>query len=127
MKNRSAAPVRSHPFAYNGLDRVIHERARLGVITSLIAHPKGLPFADLKELCGLTDGNLSRHLQVLQAANIVEIAKRFERNRPQTLCRITAQGRRRYLEYLTVLEQVIRDAAVAVKAEPERKRGLAAT
>jgi hypothetical protein len=127
MKNRSAPAARSHPFAYNGLDRVIHERARLGVITSLIAHPKGLVFADLKELCGLTDGNLSRHLQVLQAANIVEIAKRFEQNRPQTLCRITSQGRRRYLEYLAVLEQVIRDAAVAVKAQPERKRTLAPT
>jgi len=127
MKNRNATAGRSHRFAYNGLDRVIHERARLGVVTSLIAYPKGLPFGDLKELCGLTDGNLSRHLQVLQAANIVEIAKRFEHNRPQTLCRITSQGRKRYLEYLAVLEQVIRDAAVAVKAGPERKRTLAPT
>ena len=53
-------------FAYEGLDRVIHEKARLGVLTSLMAHPKGLVFADLKRLCGLTDGNLSRHLQVLE-------------------------------------------------------------
>jgi predicted ArsR family transcriptional regulator len=75
----------------------------------------------------LTDGNLSRHLQVLQAANIVEMAKRFEHNRPQTLCRITSQGRKRYLEYLAVLEQVIRDAAAAIQAEPERKRALAPT
>jgi YD repeat-containing protein len=127
MKNRSATADQSHRFAYNGLDRVIHERARLGVITSLIAHPKGLAFGDLKELCGLTDGNLSRHLQVLQAANIVEMAKRFEHNRPQTLCRITSQGRKRYLEYLAVLEQVIRDAAAAIQAEPERKRALAPT
>jgi len=44
------------PFSYDGLDRVIHEKARLGLLTSLIAHPKGLAFADLKQLCGLTDG-----------------------------------------------------------------------
>ncbi len=53
-------------FAYEGLDRVIHERARLSVLTSLITNPKGLTFGDLKQLCGLTDGNLSRHLQVLE-------------------------------------------------------------
>jgi len=52
----------SAPFSYDGLDRVIHEKARLGLLTSLMAHPKGLAFADLKQLCGLTDGNLSRHL-----------------------------------------------------------------
>jgi DNA-binding transcriptional ArsR family regulator len=109
--------TRTGRFAYEGLDRVIHERARLGVLTSLVAHPKGLVFGDLKALCGLTDGNLSRHLQVLQDAKLVEIAKGFEGNRPQTVCRITPQGRRRYLGYLAVLEQVVRDAASAVKAE----------
>jgi DNA-binding MarR family transcriptional regulator len=104
-----------HRFAYGGLDRVIHERARLSVLTSLVTHSKGLPFAELKQLCALTDGNLSRHLQVLQAAKLVEITKGFEHNRPQTICRLTAQGRKRYLEYLLVLEQVVRDAAEAMK------------
>jgi DNA-binding MarR family transcriptional regulator len=107
-------------FAYDGLDRVIHEKARLGVLTSLAAHPKGLLFGDLKHLCGLTDGNLSRHLQVLQQAGLIEIAKGFEHNRPQTVCRITSEGRARYLEYLNVLEQVVRDAAAAVKTKPTR-------
>lgn len=102
-------------FAYDGLDRVIHEKARLGILTSLIAHPKGLVFGDLKELCGLTDGNLSRHLQVLLDAGLVDILKQFDRNRPQTVCRITRAGRTRYLDYLTVLEQVVRDAADAVQ------------
>jgi hypothetical protein len=51
----------------------------------------------------------------------VEISKRLERKRPQTLCRITAQGRKRYLEYLAVLEQVIVDAATAVQAESRLK------
>jgi DNA-binding MarR family transcriptional regulator len=105
--------ARTGRFAYEGLDRVIHEKARLGVLTSLIAHPKGLVFADLKRLCGLTDGNLSRHLQVLQEAGLVEILKGYEQNRPQTICRITPSGRRRFLNYLSVLEQVVRDAADA--------------
>jgi DNA-binding MarR family transcriptional regulator len=116
-------------FAYAGLDRLIHERARLGVLTSLVAHPKGLAFADLRRLCQLTDGNLSRHLGVLQEAGLVEISKSFENNRPQSLCRITAPGRERYLNYLAVLEQVVQDAAAAVRpGRATRPRtGLAAT
>jgi DNA-binding MarR family transcriptional regulator len=104
-------------FAYEGLDRVIHERARLSVLTSLISNPKGLTFGDLKQLCALTDGNLSRHLSVLETAKMVEIAKGHDRNRPQTVCRITASGRKRYLEYLSTLEQVVRDAAKGAKGE----------
>ena len=104
------------PFAYEGLDRIIHEKARLGMLTSLMAHPKGLAFADLKQLCGLTDGNLSRHLQVLQEAGLIAIDKRFERNRPLTTCRMTAAGRKRFLAYLGVLEQVVRDAAEAAES-----------
>jgi DNA-binding transcriptional ArsR family regulator len=129
MKSRSGKALHPQRFAYDGLDRVIHERARLGVLTSLIAHPKGLPFGDLKQLCALTDGNLSRHLQVLQSAKLVDISKGFDGNRPQTLCRITSQGRKRYLDYLAVLEQVILDAAAAVAADPDGKssRGLAPT
>ena len=102
-------------FAYDGLDRVIHERARLSVLTSLVAHPKGLVFGDLKQMCALTDGNLSRHLQVLDEAGLIEIEKGYDHNRPQTVCRITAQGRRRYLDYLKVLEQVVQDAASAAQ------------
>jgi DNA-binding HxlR family transcriptional regulator len=104
-------------FAYEGLDRVIHERARLSVLTSLITHPKGLTFSELKQLCSLTDGNLSRHLSVLEKDGMVEIAKGHDRNRPQTVCRITASGRGRYLEYLETLEQVVRDAARGVRDE----------
>jgi DNA-binding MarR family transcriptional regulator len=105
-------------FAYEGLDRVIHERARLSVLTSLITNPKGLAFVDLKQLCSLTDGNLSRHLSVLEKAKMVEILKGHDRNRPQTLCRITPSGRKRYLEYLETLEQVVKDAAKGSNAEP---------
>jgi DNA-binding MarR family transcriptional regulator len=104
-------------FAYEGLDRVIHERARLGVLTSLVSRPKGVSFGDLKLLCGLTDGNLSRHLRVLERERLIVIVKDQRLRRPQTICRITQSGRRRYLEYLMVLEQVLLDATAAVRAE----------
>ena len=104
-------------FAYDALDSVIHERARLSVLTSLVTHPKGLGFADLKTMCALTDGNLSRHLQVLKTAKFVEITKDVDNNRPHTFCRITAVGRKRYLEYLAVLEQVIKDVVAGENAD----------
>jgi DNA-binding MarR family transcriptional regulator len=105
-------------FAYEGLDRVIHERARLSVLTSLITNPKGLKFNDLKQLCSLTDGNLSRHMSVLEKGNLIEIVKGHDSNRPQTVCRITPSGRRRYLEYLSTLERVVHDAAKVAKGQP---------
>jgi DNA-binding MarR family transcriptional regulator len=74
-----------------------------------------LAFGDLKQLCALTDGNLNRHLRVLEKGKMVEIVKKQDRNRPLTICRITASGRARYVEYLETLEQVIRDAAKGAK------------
>ncbi|MEZ5669841.1 MAG: transcriptional regulator [Alphaproteobacteria bacterium] len=116
-------------FAYEGLDRVIHEKARLGVLTSLVGQPDGLLFGDLKRLCDLTDGNLSRHLAVLEEAGLVAIEKSFAAKRPQTRIRVTETGRVRYLDYLAVLEQVVRDAAAAARHgeagadKPARPRG----
>jgi DNA-binding MarR family transcriptional regulator len=114
-------------FAYEGLDRTIHERARLSVLTSLITNPRGLTFNDLKELCALTDGNLSRHLRVLESSNLVEIAKGVDKNRSLTVCRITANGRKRYLEYLETLEQVVRDAAQVAGKEQKKDLGQGLT
>lgn len=113
-------------FAYEGLDRVIHERARLSVLTSLITNPNGLSFVDLKQLCGLTDGNLARHLQVLEKDGMIKIFKEQDQNRLQTMVRISTAGRKRYIEYLQTLEQVVLDAAKAAKDESASKplRGL---
>jgi DNA-binding MarR family transcriptional regulator len=105
-------------FAYEGIERLLHEKARLSIMTSLVTHPAGLLFSDLKDLCSLTDGNLSRHLQMLQEAGLVEVWKGFQNNRPQTLCRLTAEGRRRFLEYIAVLESVVADALGAAKEAP---------
>jgi DNA-binding MarR family transcriptional regulator len=111
VKKRKGKSALASRFAYDGLDRIIHERARLSVLTSLATHSKGLSFGEIKEFCALTDGNLNRHLQVLEDAKLVTLTKRHDHNRPQTLCKITPLGRRRYLEYLEVLEQVIVDGS----------------
>jgi DNA-binding MarR family transcriptional regulator len=100
-------------FAYEGLDRVLHEKARLGILTSLASNPAGHLFGDLKELCSLTDGNLSRHLQILHEGGLVEVWKGYSKNRPQTLYRLTDEGRKRFLEYVTELERVVEDAMSA--------------
>jgi DNA-binding transcriptional ArsR family regulator len=107
-------------FAYEGLERVLHEKARLGIMTSLVMRPEGLIFSELKRLCALTDGNLSRHLEVLREAGLVEVWKGFENRRPQTLCRLSPEGRARFLAYLEELEQVIRDAMPRAAKRVER-------
>jgi DNA-binding transcriptional ArsR family regulator len=117
MTKRERKPEDSGRFAYEGLERLIHEKARLSILTSLAAHPRGLLFNDLKELCALTDGNLSRHLQLLAETGIVEIWKRLRDSRSQTLCCLTKAGRQRFLEYISVLESVVADAARAAKVD----------
>lgn len=100
-------------FAYDGLERAMHEKARLGILTCLTSRPDGLLFSELKELCALSDGNLNRHLKVLQDERLVEIWKGQQDRRPKTLCRLTPAGRKRFLQYLSVLEQVVVDATQA--------------
>jgi len=116
-------------FAYEGLDRTLHEKARLGILTALVTHRDGLSFSDLTRLCALTDGNLSRHLDVLAEENLVQVTKAFAGRRPLTTCKLTAAGRKRFREYLSQLEQVLQDAAdeenSAAKAKP--KPGLVGT
>ena len=111
------APADEGRFSYDGLDRVIHEKARLGILTSLAAHDHGLVFNDLKQLCSLTDGNLSRHLGVLSEAGLVKTRKTDRGSRAQTSYSLTASGRRRFVEYINVLESVVSDAQLDAKAK----------
>ena len=111
-------------FAYEGLDRVLHEKARLGILTSLVANPDGLRFSELRSLCALTDGNLSRHLDVLHDSGLVELWKGVERRRPQTLVRMAPDGRRRFIAYLEELERVVRDALPKAADAPARTRQM---
>lgn len=104
---------RSGRFAYEGLDRVFHEKARLGIMTSLITRREGLSFLDLKQLCALSDGNLNRHLAVLQEAGFVELEKEGGGRRSRTLCQVTRSGHAAFVQYLAELERVLADAAAA--------------
>jgi len=118
MKDKTAT------FSYDGLDRIIHEKARLGIMTSLISHPKGLGFTELKQLCSLTDGNLSRHIGVLQEAGLITVKKSFVANKPHTTCSLSAKGRKEFAKYLDVLEKIVRDAnpKQAAAASPAKRR-----
>jgi DNA-binding MarR family transcriptional regulator len=123
---RTREPVPSPGrFAYEGLDQLLHEKARLGILTSLMTRPEGLLFGELKQLCSLTDGNLSRHLEKLHEAGLVEVRKGFERKRPQTRCFLTTLGRHRFHEYLMELERVIHDARSQTAPTPEAAPDLA--
>jgi DNA-binding MarR family transcriptional regulator len=113
-------------FAYEGLDPVLHSKARVGILTALITNPDGLSFNDLARLCSLTDGNLSRHLDTLVKAepgkpSLVKITKGFQGRRPLTMVFLTAQGRKRFREYLAQLEKVLRDAAAQADAAAASK------
>ncbi len=113
--NNKTDPEHKGRYAYEGLERVIHEKARLGILTSLLTRPEGLLFGELREQVNLTDGNLSRHLKLLQEEGLVEIHKAFVKNRPQTTCCLTVSGRERFMAYLQALEQVIQDTKNATK------------
>jgi DNA-binding transcriptional ArsR family regulator len=128
-KEKTTDEAAAGRFAYEGLDRVLHEKARLGILTALITHPEGLSFNELARLCDLTDGNLSRHLDVLAEAGLVKITKGFEGRRPHTSCALTATGRKRFREYLAQLEKVLHDAAAqedaGAAAKARTRPGLA--
>jgi predicted ArsR family transcriptional regulator len=115
------------PYAYNGLQRIFHERGRLAVCTCLVAHPEGLSFTDLQDACGLTDGNLSRHLAALAEMDVVSITKETGHGRPTTICRITHTGRTRFLSYIDELESVVRDVHQKSNADARRSARLATT
>lgn len=123
-KQAEGASKASGRFAYDGLERVIHEKARLGLLASLVTRPQGLAFNDLKELCGLTDGNLARHLAVLEEESLVEVIKGRSEGRSQTICRLTKTGRERFREYLLELQRVVADAVAAKVVEERRFEGL---
>lgn len=110
------------PHAYDGLDRVLHEKARLGILVGLLNRPEGVLFPELRALCELTDGNLSRHLTVLHDAGVIEIWKSQDGARSRTLVRLSKAGRAQLLAYLGELERVLRDARSSDAKAPGRVR-----
>lgn len=97
-KQKSAAP---------NLDRLIHERLRLGIISALAAN-ESLTFSDLKRLMNTTDGNLSVHARKLEEAGYISCAKFFEGRLPKTEYKLTAAGRSALENYLSHMESLIK-------------------
>lgn len=107
-------------YAYDGIDRVLHAPARLGIVTALYAHQNGLTFVEIRRACELTDGNLSRQLRRLEDEQVVSIEKRFVDRVPQTLVTLTESGRRRFDAYLATLEALVEEN----RSESVRTAGL---
>jgi len=97
----------SHEAPHEKIDEVIHQRVRLGIVSSLAA-VEGLEFTELRALLGLTDVNLSTHARVLEEAGYVEIEKSFKGRKPQTVLRLTAAGREAFTRYVDTLERMLR-------------------
>jgi len=103
-----AAPVPS-PRTLPELDRIIHERMRLAIVSALAANAS-LSFNDLKALLGTTDGNLSVHARRLEEAGYVAFSKSFHGRMPRTVYRLTPEGRRAFERYLGHLEALVHGA-----------------
>jgi predicted ArsR family transcriptional regulator len=99
--------MKQAPFAYEGLERIFHERGRLAVCTCLVANAEGMSFKALQDACALTDGNLNRHLHALRETGIVSLARTRGSGRPTTIVRITGEGKARFLAYIDELEAVV--------------------
>ncbi|MGA2660443.1 MAG: transcriptional regulator [Verrucomicrobiota bacterium] len=89
------------------LDRVIHERGRMAIM-SMLAAAADLSFTELRDALGMTDGNLTTHIRTLQEAGYVSVAKSFQNRRPLTTCSLTRAGRRAFAGYINLLEQIVR-------------------
>jgi DNA-binding MarR family transcriptional regulator len=104
--------VTDHPT--NGLDEVVHQRHRLGILT-ITAEARRAEFGYLREALDLTPGNLSRHLTVLEEAGLVDVEKGYEGRRPRTWVRITRQGRSALGAELDLLAALVRQHAVVAR------------
>ena len=102
-----AAPAAAAAAAHHDLDRVIHERVRLAIVSALAVSP-ALSFNDLKKALRITDGNLSVHARKLEDAGYLQCDKGFDGRLPRTEYRLTAAGRRALEKYLSHMEALIR-------------------
>jgi DNA-binding transcriptional ArsR family regulator len=102
--------MRANKAPVEALEKIFHEPNRLAIMSILCANNKGLTFSELRDQCNLTDGNLNRHLKVLEEAAAIHIKKRFVDNKPQTTVTISKTGLCRFEDYLDALQQVLQTA-----------------
>ena len=96
-----------NPEPFQQLDRLIHEKGRLAIM-SMLAASRELSFTELRDALGMTDGNLTTHIRTLQQEGYVAVAKSYQNNRPLTTCSLTVAGRKAFGEYINLLEQIVR-------------------
>ncbi len=96
-----------NPEPFLKLDRVIHEKGRMAIM-SLLAANADLSFTEIRETLGMTDGNLSVHLRTLQEAGYIAVTKRFQDRKPLTTCSLTVGGRKAFSNYIDLLEEIVR-------------------
>jgi DNA-binding MarR family transcriptional regulator len=95
-----------NPEPFLQLDRVIHEKGRLAIMSMLAAAPE-LSFTELRDALAMTDGNLTTHIKALQQEGYVAVAKSYQNRRPLTTCSLTAPGRKAFAEYIDLLEKIV--------------------
>ncbi len=95
-----------NPEPFLQLDRVIHEKGRLAIMSLLAASPQ-LSFTEMRNTLGMTDGNLTAHVRTLQEAGYVSVTKAFHEGRPLTTFALTPAGRRAFTTYIDLLEQIV--------------------
>jgi len=96
-----------NPEPFLQLDRVIHEKGRLAIMSMLAASPE-LSFTEMRDALNMTDGNLTTHIRTLQEVGYLSVTKSFHNNRPLTTCALTAPGKKAFANYITLLEQILR-------------------
>lgn len=117
--------TKSNENPFDELHRVLHEPKRLAIISSVAGSDGGLTFSELKELGDLTDGNLNRHLRMLEDEKIIKLKKILAEGRARTVVTLTASGKKRFLAYLSALESILKDANRSVKATSKKtSRGM---
>ncbi len=100
--------------ASDGLDRLVHERVRLGIVSALAAEER-LTFGDLKAVLKTSDGNLSVHARKLENAGYIEVTKGFEDRKPKTEYSLTAKGRKALETYIDRMETLLGEAREALE------------
>lgn len=98
-----------NPEPFRQLDRVIHEKGRLAIMSLLAANAE-LSFTEMRNVLDMTDGNITTHIRTLQEAGYVAVTKSFQNNRPLTTCSLTQSGRSAFAGYIDILEQIVRQS-----------------
>lgn len=98
-----------NPELFLQLDRVIHEKGRLAIMSALAGTPE-LSFTELRDTLDMTDGNLTTHIRILQEEGFISVAKSYQNNRSLTTCSLTKAGRKAFAGYIDLLEKIVRQS-----------------